>query len=452
MSKNLDHAFDEYLKAHEDAVVRAIPHYKEKLEKTLFRYGRFAIPTFYKPHLLTPKQEHLLKKVALSLSQVINTATRLYFEEGHLSTMFRLNADAAELVKIDPGYSLNMVFSRFDALLEGESLKLVELNCDSPAGAAYADQVESALLSEEPLQDFAEEHHLSATARVQNILNALLATYEEFGGYETPQIAIVDWRNVRTVPEFEYLKTYFESKGYKTTIADPRELQYKGGKLYHKGFRIHLLYRRVIFDELLERLDEVQDFIKAYRDRAVCVVNPLRARLASTKALLSILTNPEYDHFFTESENKVKRDHIPWTRRLTDAEDFYGRKKIYLIDFLKDEKETLVLKPSSSYGGKDVKIGRETRDDEWNAAIDKALKGDWVVQEYANIPIMTVPTVVNNKLDFAYKKFNFNMLVFGGRYSGGFTRLSDESVINVARGGGLIPAVATESIPERSEA
>jgi len=450
--KNLDHAYDEFLKAHEPEILRAIPRFSERLEKTKFRYGRFAIPTFYKPHLLTPKQEHLLKRVALTLAQVINNATRLYFEEGHLSYMFRLNPEAAELVKIDPGYSQNVVFSRFDALLEGESLKLVELNCDSPAGAAYADQVESALLLEEPIQDFIQEYHLAGMTRVQNILNGLLATYEEFGGFETPHIAIVDWRTVRTLPEFEYLKDFFESKGYKTTIADPRELQYKGGKLYHKGFRIHLVYRRVIFDELMERLDEVQDFIKAYRDHAVCVVNPLRSRLASTKALLSILTNPEYDHFFTENENKIKREHIPWTRRLTDAEDFYGRKKIYLIDFLKDEKETLVLKPSSSYGGKDVKIGRETRDEDWNATIDRALKGDWVVQEYVNIPILTVPTVVNNKLDFAYKKFNFNMLVFGGKYAGGFTRLSDQSVINVAHGGGLIPSIAAESVPERADA
>ena len=66
-------------------------------------------------------------------------------------------------------------------------------------------------------------------------------------------------------------------------------------------------------------------------------------------------------------------------------------------------------------------------------------------------PIMTVPAVINNKLDFAYKKFNFNMLVCGGKYSGGFTSLSDESVINVARGGGLIPSIGTEQIPERFE-
>ena len=79
----------------------------------------------------------------------------------------------------------------------------------------------------------------------------------------------------------------------------------------------------------------------------------------------------------------------------------------------------------------------------------KLLKSDWVVQEYVNIPIMTVPEVINGKLDFAYKKYNFNLLVFGDKYAGGFTRLSDESVINVARGGGLVPALATDALLEK---
>ncbi len=449
MSKNLDHEYDEYLKARESEAVPAIERFNKQLQQSFFRYGRFTIPTFYKAHFLTPQQEHLLKRAASTLAQIINNAIRLYFEEGHLSYVFRLPPEAAELIKIDPGYSQTMVFARFDALLEGESLKIIEFNCDSPAGGSYTDQLEEILLAEAPLQDFFSKYHFKLSSRTQHILNGLLSAYEEFGGLESPQIAVVDWKHVRTMPELEYLKSFFEARGYKTTIADPRELKYKGGKLYHKNFRVHIIHRRVVFDELLERLDEVEDMIKAYRDRAVCMVNSLRSKLASTKAFLSVLTNPEYDHFFTESENKIKREHIPWTRRLEDAEDFYGRKKVYLIDFLKDEKDTLVLKPSSGFGGKNVTIGRETRDDDWNAAIDKALKEDWVVQEFVNVPILTVPVVINQRLDFAYKKYNFNLLSCAGKYAGGFVRLSDESMINVAHGGGLIPSLASEHIPER---
>lgn len=449
MSANLDYAYDQYLKANEARAVSAILGFKEKLKNLPLTYGRFTVPAFYKGYFISPKQQHLLKRVASAFYQILNTTTRLYFEEAQLRPHFRLSPEAEELVKIDPGYSQNIIFSRFDVLLEGESLKLLEFNSDAPAGAAYTDQLEAAFLEEKLVQLFAEEHHLAASERVQGILATLLSVYEEFGGYETPQIAIVDWRHTRTIAEFEYMKTHFESKGYKTVIADPRELQYKGGKLYHKGFRVHLVYRRAAFDELLERLDEVQDLLRAYRDKAVCMVNPLRSRLASNKTIFSLLTTPDCERFFTENENAMKQAHLPWTRSFSDAEDFYGHRKVFLIDFLKDEKEAIVLKPASSHGQRRVYIGRETPDSDWNAAVDRAIKEeDWVIQEQVSVPVMTVPDVVNQKLDFAYKKYNFNMLVFGGKYAGGFVRLSDESVINVATGGGLMPALWSDVAPD----
>ncbi len=450
MAANLDYAYDQYLKTREARAVPAMGRFREKLKSPAFAYGRFTVPVFYKAYFVTPKQQHLLKRAASAFSQILNKTARLYFEETQMKSHFRLSPEAEELVKIDPGYSQHVVFSRFDALLEGEGLKLLEFNCDAPAGAAYTDQLESAFLSEELIWPFAEEHHLAASERVQSILSTLLSVYEEFGGYETPQIAIVDWRHARTTSEFEHMKSHFESKGYKTTIADPRELQYKGGKLYHKGFRVHLVYRRVIFDELLERLDEVQDLLHAYKDKAICMVNPLRSKLVSNKSIFSLLTTPEFDRFFTENENAMKRQHLPWTRCLSDAEDFYGHRKVFLIDFLKDEKDTVVLKPSgSSHGARRVHIGRETPDSDWNAVVDKALKEeDWVIQEQVPVPVMTVPDIVNQKLDLIYKKYNFNMLVFGGRYAGGFVRLSDESVINVATGGGLMPALWSDVPPD----
>src|SRR3989338_4060000 len=142
MSTNLDHAYDEYLKTNSAEAVQAIPRFYKRLESSRFRYGRFTIPTFLKPLLITSKQEHILKRASATFSQVINRASRLYFDEGHLSHVFSISPEAEELIKIDPGYSQSVVFSRFNAILEGESLKILEFNCDSPAGAGYTDEIE----------------------------------------------------------------------------------------------------------------------------------------------------------------------------------------------------------------------------------------------------------------------------------------------------------------------
>lgn len=448
--RNIDHAYDQYLLHREKDAVHAIASFLERVEKSHVKYGRFSIPTFFKPHFLTPRQEKLVKSTCETIAGMLNKVVDLYFREASLKNLFHFSNEARELMEVDHGYSQNVVVARFDCLLEGESIKFVELNTGSPAGMTYADELEELVFSSEELQGFFENHHLKRESRSEKLLNALLHAYEEFGGGEgRPQIAIVDWRTVKTRPEFEGLKRFFEERGYRTEIADPRDLKYKGGKLYHEDFRIDLLYRRVIVEEMFEKLDEVGDMLKAYRDRNVCMINPLRSKLAGTKAVMSLLTNPGYDQFFTIEENRVKANHLPWTRRITDAEKFYGGKKIYLIDFLKDEKETLVLKPSEGYNGKDVFIGCETREEDWNRAIDRALKADWVVQEFVPVPVMTVPTVVNSRLDFAYKKVNFNAFVFNGKYAGGFSRVSDESVINVARNGGLLTSVTVEEVHER---
>lgn len=450
LTRNKDHAYDQYLLSREADAVRAIQEFQSRIDKSLLKFGRFSIPTFLKPHFISASQEKLVKQASEQIIRIVNRVIDLYFRESAFPDLYPMSDGAKELMAIEPGYSQNAVVARIDGFIEGESLKIIELSTGSPAGMAYSDLLEQ-MLSETPeLYEFFELHHVKRESRSEKLLEALLAAYEEFGGgYETPNIAIVDWRTVRTRPEFEALRETFEKKGFKTEIADPRDLRYKGGKLYIDDFRIDLLYRRVVMSEFLEHLDEVADLVRACKARAVCMVNSFRSTLAGTKAVMSILTNPEYDRFFTEAENKAKASFFPWTRRILDAQKFYGEREIYLIDFLKDEKETLVIKPAEGYGGKDVFIGSETREEDWNRAIDKALKNGWVVQSAIPIPIVTMPVVLNDRLDFAYKKITFSSFIFGGRSVGGFSRVGDESVVTVARNGGLIPCMNIEDITPR---
>ena len=240
------------------------------------------------------------------------------------------------------------------------------------------------------------------------------------------------------------IQRYFKSKGYETIIADPRELKYRKGKLYHRNFRIDLVYRRAIFKELMERIEDVRDFLNAYRDGAVCVVNPLRSRLVSNKATLAIMTNhKEFRGFFTEEENRFISRHVPWTRLVADMQTHYENNLVFLLKFIVHHKDNLVLKPADSYGGKNVTIGRETRQEEWTKLVNAILvnKEDWVVQKYVEITEMSVPELKDGEVSLIKKKYNLNPFVFGHRYAGSMARLSEQSVINVSAGGGLVPAV-----------
>jgi len=223
-SQNLDNTYDQFLRDHEKKVVPAISAFEESLHHSNVKFGRFTIPTFLKPHLITTRQSKLLHSVGDSLVRMIDRVVNLYFHESMFKDTVSLTPEAEELVRIDPGFSRTAVLVRLDAFLSGEDVLFMEFNCDSPAGMGYSDSLEKVLFEVDELKDFFNQYHFQREIRSQKLLQGLLGAYEEFGGFETPQIAIIDWKTVRTKPEFETIKSYFEEKGYKTIIADPREL------------------------------------------------------------------------------------------------------------------------------------------------------------------------------------------------------------------------------------
>src|SRR6185295_11025012 len=132
---------------------------------------------------------------------------------------------------------------------------------------------------------------------------------------QRPNIAVVDYKGLPTQREFELFKEYFESRDYPTTIADPRELEFKDGKLYSKDFKIDLVYRRVLTTELLEKVDECRAFVDAYKSGAAVFVNSFRTKYVHKKMLFAVLTDERHQHYFSPAEQEGIRKSIPWTRK-----------------------------------------------------------------------------------------------------------------------------------------
>jgi hypothetical protein len=105
-----------------------------------------------------------------------------------------------------------------------------------------------------------------------------------------------------------------------------------------------------------------------------------------------------------------------------------------------------VLKPSNKYGGKDVHIGKETPRSVWENLIHLHI-GDhsWVVQDYVDIPIDIYPEITD-QIQFKSKYVNINPYSIHGSYCGTITRVSDNQVINVSAGGGLVPTLTVEKL------
>ena len=73
------------------------------------------------------------------------------------------------------------------------------------------------------------------------------------GKRERPVIGILDWKEVPTYSEFVFFRDYFRSHGIPCEIADPREVEYRAGKLWAGDVHVTLIYKRVLLSELVDR-------------------------------------------------------------------------------------------------------------------------------------------------------------------------------------------------------
>ena len=84
-------------------------------------------------------------------------------------------------------------------------------------------------------------------------------------------------------------RNIFNSQGFECIITDPREVEYRDGRLMAGDFHITLIYKRVLISELIERGGLDHPVVRAVLDGAVCMVNPFRCKILHKKASLAVL-------------------------------------------------------------------------------------------------------------------------------------------------------------------
>jgi uncharacterized circularly permuted ATP-grasp superfamily protein len=299
------------------------------------------------------------------------------------------------------------------------------------------------------MREFLRHYEVRYMPVRHSVLNALTDAHQQWAGRrEAPRIAILDWREVPSYSEFVMFAEYFKSQGLECVIADPREVEYRNGRLVAGDFHITLIYKRVLISELIERGGLNQPVVQAVRDGAVCMVNPFRCKILHKKASLAVLVDERNADLFSDAENEAIEAHIPWTSRVEERHARYHGQTIDLVPFILEHRENLVLKPNDEYGGKGIVLGWETDDSGWAQAIQTALTEPYIVQERVAIPSEPFPSIVDGRVELIDRMMDTNPFVFYGDYMDGcLSRLSTEALLNVSAGSGS--AVATFVVEKR---
>jgi glutathionylspermidine synthase len=400
------------------------------------------IPFVLMPHFVSPGQLRRVRRAVACLSAVLDRFCDAYASDGRLREELAVPAREDALIRLDPGFTRPLKICRLDAFLQGYDVKFLEFNADSPAGIGYTDVLYEGLRSAIDLPRVNAEFETAYTPMLPLLIETLLGAYRELRSErrelpETPRLALVDVEGSPSVPEFRIVCGAAKAAGLEALWGALDEVSYDGSQLRMKDEPVHLVYRRALLEDLPEG-----DLIAAARDRRAAVVNPFRARVANNKKLFALLQDPRFAHLVEDRERRVIDETIPWTRVLRPGRTSYGEWVVDLLQFVSDNRERLVLKPASDYGGHGVSLGMETDQSQWDRLIEEHVEeGDFVVQEYVPVPEEMFPTVEDGHVQMRLKRFNINPFGIGGRYAGMITRISDQAVINVTAGGGLLPSV-----------
>ncbi|MBI3949397.1 MAG: circularly permuted type 2 ATP-grasp protein [Acidobacteria bacterium] len=427
-----------------------IEHTKDQLWQRFngarFVFGGRLLSPFLRPHFITRLQFEFIRGVCEGLWPAILKVADQALKDPSLLDYLGVSETERQLISIDPGFRGVSRTARLDSFLTDERYSFVELNAETPAGIAYSDVAAEIFMELDVMKAFATQYRVSHPSGRDKLLDLLLAAYREFsGGDRQPNIAIVDLRGLPTTREFELFEEYFESCGLSAIIVDPRELEFRNGKLYAGDFAIDLIYKRLLVNEFIEIMDDAQDLLEAYKARAVCMVNSFRGKLIHKKLLFGVLTDEQFAHFFSDEEQALIHQHIPWTRRFEERKTTYKGQQVDLVAFARQHRDQLVLKPNDEYGGKGIFIGWESDETGWDAAIETALQHSYLVQERVTTSREVFPWIIDEgRVAFVEQLVDLDPLLFDGRVGSAFTRLSSTELCNVTAGGGMVPTFVIE--------
>jgi len=413
--------------------------------------GRLNCP-FLRPIFVSPGDLARVASVAESIAVVGERVVAAAVHDPALLDALGLTEEERALVAIEPGYARASTSSRLDSFLLPDSLAFAEYNAEAPAGFGYTETL-SELFDGLPLMArFRDRFEATYFPLMASILEALLASYREWGGRaDPPTVLITDWREVPTWSEFQIIRERFEQLGVPTVVVDPRELSFDGRHLVAESRRIDLVYRRVLINDILARRAECQPLLDAYAAGAVCMANTLRCKIPHKKAFFAVLTDPRHAALFDDAERALFARHIPWTRLLaegrTTAPD--GR-EVDLIADLRARREDLVIKPNDEYGGAGVVLGWEATPAVWDEAIARAIAdrpGSWVAQQRITVRREVFPMVTTDPFGVEFREMlvDFAPYIFRGKVAGFLTRLSTSGLANVTSGGGQVPTFVVKA-------
>ncbi len=407
-----------------------------------------------KPWLLTSEQLLRFHHVAWQLTDALLQLSHLY---GRLAAV-------REIVRFEPAREAWMrlathprarplaVIGRLDSTAVYDharwaaDFRMLEPNAVGVGGVHYAPTACSITMDVlgDVLAQALPGRAITATPDPRQLLVEELRAVAKRLGRPLRGVALIENTDYTTgTDEFQELAKYLSGRGLPAVVTDPRQLRLVNGQLYVRGLRVDLLYRDSELAEFVEmeaaghRLTALRQAVKRGQ-----LISGLTWEF-DQKSAWEIFTDARYHRYFTSAQRRLFRSHLLWTRLVREAAvtDSNGR-AVDLPRFIRRNRERLVLKPNTMFGGEGVVIGPTVSQPVWERELHRALRGKerYVVQQLARIPRDWFPSLADGGVHWQ-ERCMVSGFFFSSSGVGLVGRFSSKPVVNVSQGGGLIPAL-----------
>ena len=430
-----------------------------------------------RPLLAFREQLTYVHHVCLQLTETLKRFASLYIENKHIREVLAISPSEERWLRetwtLAHGRN-NPVYGRLDAACDftaagwQQTLKFMEPNLSGVGGIHFAPIAEQLIMRDVVPSLLAHDPELAIELPQdqRNLFVQVLIDHARALGRTSCNLCFVEPKYEHDGPDEQTVLSRFLTEQYGLTIthADPRELRVEGEEVYYEDTRVDVAYRDYETRDLIALETELGRPLDGMRllFRQNRVVSSMVGDF-DHKSCFEILTDARLaEQLFSPEDCRLFDRHVLWTRLLADRRTTLpSGASGDLLEFARDNREQLVLKPNRGYGGQGVTMGAATETSIWESLINEAAatSGDpdrsWVVQAATQLPVCEFPVSGQNGRIYSEPFFAVMGFATTDNGLGILCRVSQKQVVNVAQHGGLAAVLVVDApkdlrIPKRS--
>ena len=333
------------------------------------------------PRVISKNAVDFLECKSQELIAVLLKVKEVLKENPELRKKIGLSPAEEGLFLLDASLYSGLDIVRIDSFFDVDSLKFLEINTNAPDGIGGEDAV-AKIFTDTALKGGQMCHYKrqSLDQETAKWLSILLKTaYPAQNDFNV--FIAVDGKNELEIRCIKMALNSFKTQGLKCVIGNLDDLVFDKGGVFYNDKVQHMIFRRFDISTILGKYNNYQKLFELIRKKKVLFVNPFSDSILGYKAIFALLTDQKFKEFFNHDLSR----HLPWTRIIEDTEttDTKGN-KIFLKNYIENNKNKLVFKASVGTEGKQVFIGKEITKGEWLKLIKTILSSSntWIVQEF----------------------------------------------------------------------